>query len=175
MSTNKILAPKNTYAESLTDNELSALGKDILTWKATGLLPMGSDATNPLITLKDAEINVIKELKLIDHSISMRLTESIIMDEIVRRFVLGHNGFDKKPSLSVGQELWYTDENTPIPEGGIVHSISLNNEGVVQSFSVDFYNEDFDEFNGSAYLTYFFNTKEDAELRYRTFHTYNEF
>lgn len=172
MSTNstiKALMPKNDYIASLTDFEIALVGQDILVWKSTGLLPSDSE-------LAKVEKEIIKNLNLTDPSSSMRITETIVMDEITRRFCISVAPYESEICpLRVNQDIWYTDEGTPTPEHGTIFSVSYNKDGSLDSFSVKFDMGDFDEFKGCAYLQNFFDTKEDAELRYRTLHTYNEY
>lgn len=169
MSDIKALLPKNDYIASLTDYEIALAGQDILEWKTTGLLPKDSK-------LAEVEKEIVKNLNLTDKSISMRITETIVMDDIVRRFCQYIAPYEPTTCpLRVYQDIWYIDEYNPIPEHGTIFSILYNKDGSLDSFSVNFDNGDFDEFSGSAYLKDFFDTKEDAELRYRTLHTYNEY
>lgn len=167
----KALEPKNDYIASLNSYELALLGQDILVWKHTGLLPKDSE-------LAKVEKEIIKNLNLTDPSSSMRITETIVMDEIVRRFCIEIAPYEpetKTCPLQVNQDIWYISEDNPTPEHGVIFSINYNKDGTLDSFSINFDNGDFDEFCGSAYLKNFFDTKEDAELRYRTLHTYNEY
>ncbi len=168
----KALEPKNDYIASLSSYELALLGQDILVWKHTGLLPKDSE-------LAKVEKEIIKNLNLTDPSSSMRITETMVMDEIVRRFCIEIAPYEpeseiKTCSLQVNQDIWYINNDDPVPEHGIVEFINLCKDGSLDSFSVAFDNGDFDEFHGSVYLKNFFDTKEDAELRYRTWHTYTE-
>lgn len=164
----KALEPKNDYIASLSSFDLALLGQDILVWKHTGLLPKDSELTK-------VEKEIIKNLNLTDPSSSMRITETMVMDEIVRRFCIEIAPYEPECPLQVNQDIWYINEDNPTPEHGVIFSISYNKDGTLDSFSINFDNGDFDEFLGSAYLKYFFDTKEDAELRYRTLHTYNEY
>lgn len=169
MTNIKALMSKNDYIASLTDFEIALAGQDILVWKSTGLLPKDSK-------LAEVEKEIIKNLNLTDPSSSIRITETIVMDEITRRFCISVAPYDIETCpLRVNQDIWYISEDNPSPEHGTIFSISYNKNGSLDSFSINFDNGDFDEFLGSAYLKYFFDTKEDAELRYRTWHTYTEY
>lgn len=169
MSNIKFLLPKNDYVASLTDYEIALIGQDILKWKSTGLLPKESK-------LAEVEEEIIKNLNLTDPSCSMRTTENIVMDDIVRRFCQYIAPY--KPefhTLTINQDIWYINEFNPVPEHGEIYGVFYKKDGSLDGFSVKFDNGDFEEYNGSAYLANFFDTKEDAELRYRTLHTYNEY
>lgn len=65
--------------------------------------------------------------------------------------------------LCNGDSIYYSDAESGIIEEGTVY-IAVYKEGVLDSFSVNFTNGDFDEFNGSAFGEYFFTDKRKAQM-----------
>jgi hypothetical protein len=65
-------------------------------------------------------------------------------------------------NLRKGDDIWYADKDENCVEHGIIHSVCIKN-GRVDSFSVDFDCDDFDEFDGKGLGVYFFMHKIDAE------------
>jgi hypothetical protein len=65
-------------------------------------------------------------------------------------------------NLRRGDDIWYADKEENCVEHGKIHSICIKDDKV-ESFSVDFDCEDFDEFDGKGLGVYFFMHKIDAE------------
>lgn len=68
----------------------------------------------------------------------------------------------KEGTLKKGDKVWYVDRETGEIEGGTVFS-SYYKSGMLDTFSVDFDDGDFDEFLGSAWGTCIFGNQKYAE------------
>ena len=65
-------------------------------------------------------------------------------------------------NLRRGDDIWYANEEEHVVEHGIIHHVLIKN-GKVDTFSVNFDNGDFDEFDGSGLGKHYFMHKVDAE------------
>lgn len=102
------------------------------------------------------ELKQIKDILGDDYDLS-RLRELVEADRGGRCVVLPKEGTLKK-----GDNVWYVDRETGEIEGGTVFSSYYKN-GMLDTFSVDFEDGDFDEFIGSAWGTCIFGSQKYAE------------
>ena len=84
--------------------------------------------------------------------------KQMLLEEMAARWASEHT--DASEKISVGDILYYADEEGI--EKGTVSSTHYNDQNELVSFGVDFEN-DFDEFDGSAIGHCFFRSKTDAE------------
>lgn len=64
--------------------------------------------------------------------------------------------------LESGDDIWYVDLEEIRLEHGTVFSAGYNDSAELISFSVNFDNGDFDEFEGTALNIHFFKNRDDA-------------
>lgn len=83
-----------------------------------------------------------------------------LLEEIARRWAEDNRAEDFT-KLKHGSKVWYVDYEASEVEPGEIYLISFK-DGVVDSFSVNFENGDFDEFVGSSLEKSFFASKNAA-------------
>ena len=83
----------------------------------------------------------------------------LLLKEIASRWAADNTGLDDL--IRAGTPLWYVDMENGAIEKATVETVSYK-EGVLESFSAEFENGDFDEFIGSAIDDCFFRSEQQA-------------
>ena len=79
--------PFYNFIGEIPDSTLSQAAKEVLIWKKTGLRPTGKETA--LDTIKKL---IVDNLGLNDSSDIIRLAETMILDEVARRYISGFGG-----------------------------------------------------------------------------------
>jgi hypothetical protein len=131
--------------------DLNAAYKDIVQFRNTGVCPEGK----------------LRELELVVRNVMeqkgevFRHTEDYILMEMARRFY-NMTSPEEYSSLKHGDPIFYLDDKTGDIEPGLVFTIRFKEEKI-DSISVNFEN-DFDEFAGTALGKCLFRTREAARM-----------
>ena len=137
-------------AQFSTD-DLNAAYKDIVAFRNTGVCPDG----------KLREIELVVRGVMEQKSEVFRHTEDYILMEMARRFY-NMTSPEEYSSLKHGDPIFYLDEKTGEIEAGLVFTIRFKGEEI-DSISVNF-EDDFDEFAGTALGKSLFRTREAARM-----------
>lgn len=147
-------ARKNKIAQAVAQfstEDLNAAYKDIVQFRNTGVCPEGK----------------LRELELVVRNVMeqkgevFRHTEDYILMEMARR-LYNMTSTEEYSSLGHGDPIFYLDDATGEIEAGLVFTIRFKGEEI-DSISVNFEN-DFDEFAGTALGKCLFRTREAARM-----------